>query len=171
METEPPSDSMENYKPKKHIGWMIIGVIVIIVAITVGIIINNIQAPPEPVQTASARPTSYSTDNRKGGIAFADATTSGYWKITNTQWDGDTVVLAVEITVDSGTLYYDFYAYATTDLTKVDPTGDPGDLRAGFARPGDTIKGTLTFNVSRQPLTLIMLSRNQVQLSALSVDG
>jgi len=171
LETFPPKDSIENYKPKRHLGWVIAGVAVVIVAIVVGIILNAIPAPVEPEQSTSPRPTSYSTDSRKGGIAFADSTTSGYWKITNTSWDGPSVRLNIEITVDSGTLYYDFYAYASNDLTTVDPTSTPGDMRGGFARPGDTITGTLTFDVPRQPLTLIMISRNQTQLSALSVDG
>ena len=171
MDDQPPTDSIDNYKPKKHFGWVIAGVAIVIVAIIVGLIINAIPEQVEPEQTTSARPTSYTTDSRKGGIAFADTTTSGYWKITNTAWDGSTVRLSIEITVDSGTLYYDFYAYATTDLTTVEPTAKPGDMRGGFARPGDTITGTLTFDVSRQPLTLIMTSHDQTQLSALPVTG
>jgi len=171
METQPPPDSIDNYKPKKHLGWVIAGAAIVVVAIIVGFIINAIPEQTQPEQSTGPRPTAYSTDMRKGGVAFADATTSGYWKITNTAWDGDTVRLNIEITVDSGTLYYDFYAYASNDLTTVDPTETPGDLRHGFAGPGDTIAGTLTFSVARQPLTLIMLSRNQTQLSALPVDG
>ena len=171
LETQPPADSIENYKPKKHLGWVIAGVVVIIVAIVVGFILNAAPAPVEPEQSTSPRPTSYSTDSRKGGIAFADSTTSGYWKITNTTWEGSTVHLNIEITVDSGTLYFDFYAYASNDLTTLDPTPEIGDLRGGFAGPGNTITGTLTFDVPRQPLTLIMISRSQTQLSALPVDG
>ena len=171
LEAQPPTDSIENYQPKKHLGWVIAGVAVIVVAIIVGLILNAIPEQVEPTQTASARPTSYSTDSRKGGIAFADTTTSGYWKITNSVWDGSTVRLNIEITVDSGTLYYDFYAYASNDLTTVDPSAKPGDLRGGFAGPGETVTGVLTFDVPRQPLTLIMISRNQTQLSALPVDG
>ena len=171
METQPPTDSINNYKPKRHLGWVIAGVAIVVVAIIVGFIINAIPEQTQPEQSSAPRPTSYSTDLRKGGIAFADSTTSGYWKITNTTWDGATVRLNIEITVDSGTLYYDFYAYASNDLTTVEPTDTPGDLRGGFAGPGDTITGTLTFDVSRQPLTLIMISRNQTQLSALPVDG
>jgi len=172
LEAQPPTDSIDNYKPRRHIGWVIAAVAVIVVAIVVGFILN---AAPEqqtiPVESTSPRPTSYSTDNRKGGIAFGDTTTTGYWKITNTTWSDSSVRLTVEITVDTGTLYYDFYAYASTDLTTVSPTAKPGDLRGGFAGPGDTITGTLTFDVNRQPLTLIMVSRNQTQLSALPVDG
>jgi len=171
IQTEPPTDSIANYKPKRHIGWVIAGVAIVVVAIIVGLILNAIPEQNEPSESTSPRPTSYSTDNRKGGIAFADSTTSGYWKITNTSWTDDTVRLTLEITVDSGTLYYDFYAYASTDLTTVSPSAKPGDLRGGFAGPGDTITGTLTFDIPRQPLTLIMISRNQTQLSALPVTG
>jgi len=168
---QPPMDSIENYKPKKHLGWLIAGVGIVIVAIIGGLILNNLPEPAPPTQTAPPRPTSYATDTRTGGTSFADSSTTGYWKVTNTAWDATSVRLTVEITVDSGTLFYAFYAYASNDLTTVEPTLNSTDLRSGFIGPGDTVTGTLTFQLPRQPMTLIMTSRNQTQLSALPIDG
>ena len=80
--------------------------------------------------------------------------------------------MTVEIIVDSGILYYAFYAYATNDLTQHDPIfTSPTDLLPGFAGPGDTVTGTITFELPRQPMTLIMVSRGEAQLSALPIDG
>lgn len=171
IEGRPPSDSIDRYKPKKHLGWLIAGVAVVIIAIVGAVVLNSIPPPAQPTPTTSSRPTAYPTPTRSGGVAFADSSTSGYWKITNTQWDSSSVRLTIEITVDSGTLYYDFYAYANNDLTTVAPTGNPTDLRAGFVGPGQTVTGTLTFELPRQPMTLILLSSNQTQLSALPVEG
>ncbi|MCL2482134.1 MAG: hypothetical protein FWF43_01705 [Propionibacteriaceae bacterium] len=168
----PPADSMENYKPKKRLGWVIALVIILVVGISAGIFISMHQPPAAPSQSATARPTSYPTPSRTGGQAFADPTVTGYWKITSTQWSSTGVRLNVEITVDTGLLRYSFYAYANSDSTRLDPvTTSASDLLPGFAGPGDTVTGTLTFELTRQPMTLVLVSTSQPQLSALAVEG
>jgi len=163
---------MENYKPKKRLGWVIALVIILVVGISAGIFISMHQPPAAPSQSATARPTSYPTPSRTGGQAFADPTVTGYWKITSTQWSSTGVRLNVEITVDTGLLRYSFYAYANSDSTRLDPvTTSASDLLPGFAGPGDTVTGTLTFELTRQPMTLVLVSTSQPQLSALAVEG
>lgn len=166
-----PSDSIDNYKPKKHIGILILIVVVIAAIITAGVLINNRPRNTAPSAPVSSLPVIATPPLRTGGADFSSPTSSGYWKITNTQWSTTGVRLTVEITVDSGTLYYDFHA-ATSDQQSVDPVWSaPADLKPGFIGPGETVVGTIGFDVPRQDMTLVMMGRNQVQLSTLPVKG
>jgi hypothetical protein len=82
------------------------------------------------------------------------------------------VQLTIEITVDSGTLFYTFYAYSGIDMDVLEPSQtSPSDLQPGFAGPGETVVGTLTFELDRQPMTLVMAGRGKTQLAALPVEG
>jgi len=169
---QPGSDSIDNYKPKKRIGWVIVVAVVLVAGIVGGIVLNNLPRPTASPTASQSPAVSYPTPSRTGGQAFEDATVSGYWKITNTVWGASGVQLTVEITVDTGLLHYAFYAYANDGSTQVDPVETaPTALVPGFAAPGDTIVGTLTFELTRQPMTLVMVSGSQTQLSALAVEG
>jgi hypothetical protein len=171
--TAPHADSIDNYKPKKPAGWLIVLAVVVAVAIVGAILLwaiprNSGESPPAtaPVSTPAPTPT------RTGGTAFSNSNVSGYWKITKTTWTNQGVTLTVEITVDKGSLYYSFYAFANTDMTELEPTlAAPTDLAPGFVEAGRTLTGTLTFDVPRQPLTLMMQTTNLEQLTALPVTA
>ena len=172
ISTPPPGDSIDNYRSKTNTAWIIVLVVLLVVGIAGVIVLNNLPRPEVTTTPTPPPPTTYSTESRTGGIAFEDATVSGYWRITETVWGTSGVRLTVEVMVDSGVLYYAFYAYASDDLTQHEPvTTSPMDLEPGFAGPGEKVSGTITFELPRQPMTLIMVSRGHNQLSALPVEG
>lgn len=164
-------DSIDNYKSKSRVGWYIAIALIVVAAIIGGIILNNIPAPQDqPTTTTGHYPTP--TDTRTGGIAFDNGAVTGYWLITKTTWSGDSVTVALEIQVDTGTLFYDFYAYGLDDRSQLSPLYEgPQALEPGFAGPGQTVTGTVTFRVPRQSLTLVLSGTGVNQLSALTIEG
>lgn len=166
-----PGDSITNYKPHNSTGWIITLVVLLVAGIGGMILVNNLPQPEVIVTETPPPPTSYTTESRTGGMAFAEKDLTGYWRITDTKWGTSGVTLTVEVMVDTGILFYDFYAYAVDDLTQLEQIlTSPTDLIPGFVGPGESITGTVTFETSRQSLQLIMVSRGQTQLSALLVD-
>ena len=169
--TPPMADSIDNYKPTARMGLWIGAGVLLIAAIIAGVVLGNLPQVPSETTPIPTRPLPQVTATRDGGIPFEDASVSGYWRISATQWSTTSVELTVEITVDSGTLHFDLYAYANSDLIQLDPIpGAPTSLGSGFAGPGETVTGTVTFDVTRQPLTLILVGGRASQLSALPVD-
>ena len=171
LRTQPTTDSITNYRPKRHLGWIIAVAAVLVLGLVGGLILNSLPQPA-PTTSSTPRPTSYTSQTRTGGAAFSDGKVSGYWKITDTQWSATGVQLTLEITVDSGILYYAFFVYDEAgDNTYLPQSIAPTDLDPGFVGPNETVVGTLHFTLPRQPLTLIMQSRSQIQLSGLPVSG
>lgn len=169
-----PTRSIDHYKPKTQIAILIGMGLLLIVTLAGGILINQIPAPGPTVNATPSRlppPTPLPSDGRTGGLPFKDKDVEGYWKIVEANWEDDSLTITINIQVDEGILYYSFYAYATDDLTQHYPVeGIAEDLTAGFAGPGDTVRGTLTFNLPPQPMTLILVGIGQNQISALSID-
>ncbi|MDR2974235.1 MAG: hypothetical protein LBV00_05915 [Propionibacteriaceae bacterium] len=165
-----PATSISDYRPRRRLGWILLIAVLVVVAIIGGILINNL--PVSNPSATQSRPLSYTTQTRTGGVSFDDGKgVVGYWKITHTAWTATGVRLTLDITVDTGTLYYQFYAYGNTDRQQILPTSTrPTDLEDGFIGSGETVTGTLTFETTRQPMTLVMSSANVVQLSALQID-
>ena len=170
LPSEPPPVSIEDFKPKRNTVWFVLLGIVLVLAIGAGILINNHPMTVSPTGPTTT-PIAYPTPTRTGGTGFADSSSSGYWKITNTTWGASGVQLTLEITVDTGRLYYQFYAYTQAGDVLEPVPGSPSELQPGFVPAGQTVTGTLTFQAPRQPLTLIMVSTGQNQLSALPVSG
>lgn len=166
-----PADSIANYRPKRHVGWYIVAGVIVVVAISVGLLLNNLAAPATPAPTTSgSQPTM--TDTRTGGLPFSDGgRTTGYWRITHCVWTDDSVTITVEIDVDSGTLHYEFYAYDNQAGATLQPDYvTPDALVPGFLGPGQSITGSLTFSVSQRAMTLVLASDDlYTQLSALTV--
>ncbi|MDR2930394.1 MAG: hypothetical protein LBV06_05765 [Propionibacteriaceae bacterium] len=164
-------DSINNYRSRPPVLWLAIIGLVLALAVVGAIVISNMQSTPDASQT-SPRPSTYATQTRSGGTAFEDSAVSGYWKITNCAWGTSGVTLTIEITVDTGTLYYDFYGYANSDRTQLPPvTSGATELEPGFIGPGQTVTGTLAFELDRQPMTVVLISRGMQQLSALAVPS
>ena len=164
-------DSIANYRPKRHIGWYIVIGAVLVVAIVVGLVLNNLAAPTAPTPTPSATQPTVS-DTRTGGLPFDDGgRVSGYWRITRSVWTADSVTLTVEVEVDAGTLHYEFYAYDNVAGATLQPIySAPDALVPGFLGPGQSITGSLTFASTHRQMTLILASDDAyTQLSALTV--
>ena len=167
---EPPTDSINNYKPRKHTVWIVVIAVVVVVGIVLGIVLSL--QPQSSQSTASSTPSGsvYTPQPRTGGQAFSDSSVSGYWKITNTQWTATGVQIGLEINVDTGNLYYQFYAFDSNGQILYPTNSGSSDLAPGFVSAGQTITGTVTLTTTRQTLTLIMSDGQETQLSALPVS-
>ena len=97
---------------------------------------------------------------------------TGYWRITDTQWNATTVTLNLEVTVDEGILACQFYAFDDVSADALAPLpGGPESLDTTmYVSTGQTLTGSVTFETTRRDLTLIMTD-GDVQLSALAVTG
>jgi hypothetical protein len=145
-------------------------VAVSVVALVVTTIGRSDQAAPA---TASAAPTDTPTPaDRTGGTVIDQAGVTGYWKITATSWGSGSVTLHVAVTVDTGILACQFYAFDNDSAAVLSPLpGGPESLDSTmYVSPGQTLTGSLTFQTTRRDLTLVM-SDGDVQLSALSVTA
>lgn len=104
------------------------------------------------------------------GLAFETDSATGTWEITNTQWSSDHVVLTVRITVATGSFRYSFYAYNNTSMKLTYPDASSSStLRGGTLSPGQTVSGTLSFQITRGDGTLVMLDALENQVSGLPI--
>ena len=165
-------DSIANYQPSKRTGWLIGAVVLVTVIIATVVVLNYLPSPEQQQPSPdSSAPATSAPPARQGGILFANEDVTGYWKITRTTWESTSVNLTIEITVDSGILYFDFYAYDNGGDLYEPIRMTPTDLEPGFLAAGETVIGTLSFQADRQPLSLIMVTVDGMQLSALQVEG
>jgi len=167
------TEAIAHYQPKTQITIMIALVLLAVFTIVAGIMLNNLPGPAitETPTPSRLTPTMAPTDQRTGGTGFKDNDVSGYWKIIDTKWSDNTVKITIDIQVDEGILYYNFYAYASESFTQHYPMdGIETDLEPGFAGPGDTVRGEITFELPRQPMTLVLEGQGLRQLSALTVE-
>jgi len=169
---KPPSDSIDNYRPKKQIGWLIVIGAMVVAGLVGGIILATI-SPSQPVQTPTPPRPTY-TPTQTGGLPFADSLVSGHWQVTSSDWLETGIRLIVELSLDEDSLplYCVFYAYADEDRIPHEPATTPSSgLQSDFVGPGEKVTIQLFFELSRQDITLILMGRGQAQLSALSVPG
>jgi hypothetical protein len=144
---------------------LLVAVALVVVA---AVILTFVVGPDEP--TVETTPTAMTTPGRSGGIAIESDGVKGYWLITTQHWDGDMVTATVEITVDEGLLYYDFYAFGNDDAETFTPLDlTPNSLTAGYVSADQVLVGTVTFVSSRQDLTLVMSDGYATQISALPI--
>ena len=169
---QPPGPPPLPPDPINHHRRRTIWIIVVAAIVVIGIVGGIISAlPPRTTNPGALTSQPATPPPRSGGLSFTTAAATGYWKITKTQWSDTSVRLNVEITVDTGTLYCAFSALDAAG-SPVDPSYVlASDLRPGFVAAGETIVGTLTFNIPRQAMTLVMSDGQQTQLSSLAVPG
>jgi hypothetical protein len=163
---KPDSLSIEEYKPpKRRVGGLIAFIVGFAVLIGAFIAIDHfartVQDAPAPTPSATAT---------LPGLAFESDSATGSWEITNTQWSSDNVVLTVRITVATGSFRYSFYAYNNTSMKLAYPdTSSSNTLRNGTLTAGQSVSGTLSFQISRGDGTLVMLDATENQVSGLAI--
>jgi hypothetical protein len=171
------SPAIARYAAPKRPSGVLILVAVFLVLVVGAVVVTTILSPDDdeatalPSVTAKATPTP--TPERSGGTWIDQAGVKGYWKVTSTVWQDDTVTVHVAIEVDDGILAYEFYAFDEVSSDVYSPWPGAADSldSKGFASAGQTLTGSLTFYVrARGDLTLIM-SDGEVQLSAVKVAG
>jgi len=163
-------DTIQAYTPRRRIGWVVAGVAIVVLAVIAGLVIHYLP-PRSPAETtpATTKPSPSGTATRTGGLPFVDSNVTGYWKITHTSWDAGAVHLTVEITVDTGLLHYDFYAYDAQSKTHDPVPNSKTDLVPGFLSAGQSVVGTLTFADDPKPMSLVLIANEETQLSALPI--
>lgn len=104
------------------------------------------------------------------GLEFVTDSATGAWEITNTQWSADHVVLDVKVTVATGSFRYSFYAYNNAAMRLAYPdSGSSSRLRSGTLGPGQSVSGTLSFQLTHGDGTLVMLDGMENQVSGLPI--
>jgi hypothetical protein len=165
---------MAPYQTPKKTRWIVLIVVLVLAAIAAGIAINHFTSPT--AATPTNRPSTYASSQRSGGTGFSGDKTSGYWRVTKTSWTATSLTVDIELTVDQGRLYYDFYLYP--DPAQSDPQQPPlypviGDNQTmttpAFTGPGETAEHHLTFDLSQQAATLVLIGEDGQQLSAINL--
>jgi hypothetical protein len=159
--------------PKRPSGVLILVVVFLLIAVGVVVVRTALSGEEEGSALPSVTtPTPSPTPQRSGGTGINAGGVVGYWKFTSERWDGDTVTLGVEIAVDEGVLYYEFYAFDDVTADILDPrpgAADSLDAR-GYISPGQTLTGSLTFRPRVKGDLTVVMSDGQTQLSALRVE-
>jgi hypothetical protein len=163
---KPASLSIDTYMPpKRRVGSLI--------AFLVGfaVLIGGFMAVDYFTRTAQNAPTSSPSPTATlPGLAFETDSATGSWEITNTQWSPSYVVLTVRITVATGSFRYSFYAYNNTSMKLAYPDSSSSNtLRTGTLGAGQTVSGTLSFQITRGDGTLVMLDALENQVSGLAI--
>ena len=163
---KPDSLSIDSYKPPKR---RIRGLVAFLVgfALLIGAFIA-IDHFARAAQTAAESSPSASTT--LPGLAFETSSATGVWEITDTQWSSDRVVLTVHITVTTGSFRYSFYAYNNSSMQLAYPdSSSSSTLRTGTLGTGQSVSGTLEFQITRGDGTLVMLDAMENQVSGLAI--
>ncbi len=162
----PPSVSISAYQPpKRRVGAL--------VAFLVGfaVLIGGFMAVSYLARTApTAASSSPSATATLPGLAFETHSATGAWEITNTQWSSGHVLLTVRVTVATGSFRYSFYAYNNAAMRLSYPdSGSSSTLRSGTLVAGQTVSGTLLFQIAHGDGTLVLLDAMENQVSGLPI--
>lgn len=177
----PPSVSINSFAtPPPGNGkwvWLIAGAIVVLVGILV--IPMLLPSDPDPLPSVTASSTaspSASSTTRLGdedSIPFETVSASGFWEITSSQWINGELVVNMKITLDSGSLDFEFFAFEHEGAV-VQPTYGIWDdeLRPGYLAEGESVQGKVTFPVSEGSTTVVLSdsTRTNGQITALMVE-
>ena len=163
---KPESLSIDTYKPpKRRVGALIAFLVGFAVLIGGFMAIDYFSRTAQDAPAASPSPTA-----TLPGLAFTSQSATGAWEITDTQWSTDHVVLTVRITVATGSFRYSFYAYNNSSMKLAYPdTTSSSTLRSGTLGPGQSVSGTLSFQIARGAGTLVMLDSLENQVSGLPI--
>jgi hypothetical protein len=106
------------------------------------------------------------------GLPFETSSATGAWEITKTQWSSDHVLLTVRLTVATGSFRYSFYAYNNDAMKLSYPdSGSSSTLRSGTLASGQSVSGTLSFQISHGDGTLVMVDALENQVSGLPIKA
>ena len=163
---KPASLSIDTYKPpKRRVGALIAFLVGFAVLIGGFMAIDYFSRTAQDAPAASSSPTA-----TLPGLAFESQAATGSWEITDTQWSSDHVVLTVRITVATGSFRYSFYAYNNSSMKLAYPDmSSSNTLRSGTLGPGQSVSGTLSFQITRGDGTLVMLDSLENQVSGLPI--
>lgn len=163
---KPDSLSIDSYKPpKRRIGGLVAFLVGFALLIGAFIAIDHFART-----TQTAAESSPSASTTLPGLAFETTSATGVWELTDTKWSSNRVVLTVKITVTSGSFRYSFYAYNNSSMQLAYPdSSSSSTLRTGTLGTGQSVSGTLEFQITRGDGTLVMLDAMENQVSGLAI--
>ena len=163
---KPDSLSIDSYKPpKRRVGALVAFLVGFALLIGGFIAIDHFARTGQTVAESSP-----SASTTLPGLAFETTSATGVWEITDTQWSSNRVVLTVKITVTSGSFRYSFYAYNNSSMQLAYPdSSSSSTLRNGTLDTGQSVSGTLEFQITRGDGTLVMLDAMENQVSGLAI--
>lgn len=163
---KPDSLSIDTYKPpKRRIGGLVAFLVGFALLIGAFIAIDHFTRTAQTVAESSP-----SASTTLPGLAFETSSATGVWEITDTQWSTDHVVLTVHITATSGSFRYSFYAYNNASMKLAYPDANStSTLKTGTLGAGQSVSGTLAFQITRGDGTLVLLDAMENQVSGLAI--
>lgn len=129
------------------------------------------QKTPSPTPSANQTTPAHTPPENWQGIEFsADAyNASGYWQVSQPQWDGDHVTVTTTVFVDQGTMRFSFFALDNKDTQLYDTDG--GTMQDGTVKAGESQTGTITLTIPRGDFTLYLATIWGDQVTALIISG
>jgi hypothetical protein len=167
---DPAQPAIARYAAPKRPSGLLILIVALLLVVAVAVVLTTWNSD-DPAPTASPAAATSAAPQRQGGSVIAQGGVEGYWRVTRTQWGRDSVTVQVQIEVDSGLLSCQFYAFNDAADIDLRPRAGRYDALDGvvFASAGQTINGSLTFEIAPTNLTIIM-SDGATQLSAIRVE-
>lgn len=146
---------------------------VLAVGLVIGAIVYRPWVPaPTPTPTPLATPSATPLEGQPFTMPD-DATSTGRWGITSREWQGNSVTLDVWIEADEGQVSYAFAAFSNAGTEVYEPTpGAPTpELTWGTLEPGARAEGYLHIVMPPGAATLVLMTANGTQMSALPIEA
>lgn len=154
--------------------------LVVAVAVWWGVHTANQDPPiaaPSPVPTTPAAPAaSGNATGSADSIPFDNSydNAHGVWTIDSYTWSGPQVQVTMTVQVTSGQQVLQFFAFTNADTSQAyepRPSNRPDDLLGHVVQAGQTVTGTVTFQMPDSESTVFLLDSSGRQVTALLVPA
>lgn len=169
-----PSVKIDEFAPPRSRLPLLIALIAVVLA---GLIwAGTSLAAPQSGPSASTSPSDRPTATASGaGLPFVtpDELHTGRWEILRQQWNDSGLEVEIRVMADNGPITYSFMAFGNDDVQAT--SAQPGSQSPQFSgmpiQSGSQETGWLFFPLQRGASTIILLTGDQHQMSALPVSG
>ncbi len=171
----PASVSIRQFSPessRKPVLITLAVLLVVAVAVWWGFRTASQDPPISAPSVASAPPSSDTTGGSATSIPFDNTFDGahGVWTIDSYTWSGPEAVVRMTIKVTSGDQVLQFFAFTNSDTNQAyepRPSGRPDDLVGRVVHAGQSVSGTVTFDMPNSESTLFLLDSSGRQVTAL----
>lgn len=171
----PASVSIRQFSPessRKPVLITLAVLLVVAVAVWWGFRTASQDPPISAPSVASAPPSSDTTGGSATSIPFDNTFDGahGVWTIDSYTWSGPQAVVRMTIKVTSGDQVLQFFAFTNSDTNQAyepRPSGRPDDLVGRVVHAGQSVSGTVTFDMPNSESTLFLLDSSGRQVTAL----
>ncbi len=170
----PDPNNIANYAaPRRRWPWWFAGGAMVVVILAI-IVYQIVPTPTGPQETAS--PTASATASIPEGATEYESeedNATGYWRVTDTEWGVGTVDVEIEITGQTGTMPFSFFALGHSADEAVDAqksTHTPSLEWGGTISTGKTEKGWVQFSVVKEKTTVILATNSSSAVSAIEIN-